>query len=128
VLSLPPLVAPIKVLLVPLSKSPNFTLQVKKLSARLRSLGISHNVDDTSASIGKRYSRNDELGTPLGVTVDFESLKDGTITLRDRDTMKQLRASSDEILSAIVSLVTGTEVWSDVAKRLPEFAGPTEDE
>jgi glycyl-tRNA synthetase len=87
-LSLPSLVAPTKVLLVPLSKSPEFTLKVRKLSARLRSLGISHNIDDTSASIGKRYSRNDELGTPFGGTVDFESLRDGMITLRDRNSMK----------------------------------------
>jgi glycyl-tRNA synthetase len=121
-------VAPIKILLVPVSKSADFASHVKKLSARLRSLGLSHNVDDTSASIGKRYSRNDELGTPFGITVDFESLKDGTITLRDRDTMKQVRASSDEILETIVSLVNGTEVWGDVVARLPEFAGPTDDE
>lgn len=120
--------APIKVLLVPLSKSADFASHVKKLSAQLRSLGLSHNVDDTSASIGKRYSRNDELGTPFGITVDFESLKDRTITLRDRDTMKQVRASSDEILETIVSLVNGTEVWVDVVARLPEFAGPTDDE
>ena len=96
-LSLPSLVAPTKVLLVPLSKSPEFTLKVRKLSARLRSLGVSHNIDDTSASTGKRYSRNDELEMPFGVTVDFESLRDGMITLRDRDSMKQVRASSDEI-------------------------------
>jgi glycyl-tRNA synthetase len=128
VLSLPSLVAPTKVLLVPLSKSPEFTLKVRKLSARLRSLGISHNIDDTSASIGKRYSRNDELGTPFGVTVDFESLRDGMITLRDRDSMKQVRASSDEILSAIVNLVNSTELWSNVSTRLLEFVGPTEEE
>lgn len=127
-LSLPSLVAPTKVLLVPLSKSPEFTLKVRKLSARLRSLGISHNIDDTSASIGKRYSRNDELGTPFGVTVDFESLRDGMITLRDRDSMKQVRASSDEILSAIVNLVNSTELWSNVSTRLLEFVGPTEEE
>jgi glycyl-tRNA synthetase len=113
---------------VPLSKSPEFTLKVRKLSARLRSLGISHNIDDTSASIGKRYSRNDELGTPFGVTVDFESLRDGMITLRDRDSMKQVRASSDEILSAIVNLVNSTELCSNVSTKLPEFAGPTEEQ
>jgi glycyl-tRNA synthetase len=70
-----------------------------------------------------RYSRNDELGTPLGITVDFQSLKDGTITLRDRDTTKQVRASEEEIVEAIVRLVKGTETWDQVAARLPEFTG-----
>ncbi|TVY44542.1 putative glycine--tRNA ligase [Lachnellula cervina] len=128
VLSIPPLVAPSKVLIVPLSRSPGFASHVKRLSGRLRSLGISHTVDDSSASIGKRYSRNDELGTPFGITVDFDSLKDDTITLRERDSIKQIRASVDDVLGAVVSLVCGTELWTSVLKRLPEFIGQSEDE
>jgi glycyl-tRNA synthetase len=122
------LVAPTKVLLVPLSRSPEFKPYVKKLSSRLRTLGISHNVDDSSASIGKRYSRNDELGTPFGITVDFDTVKDEIITLRERDTTKQVRASVDDVLGAVVNLVNGTEIWADVVKRLPEFVGQSEDE
>ncbi|KAI9779155.1 MAG: Glycine--tRNA ligase 1, mitochondrial [Geoglossum umbratile] len=121
VLSFPPPVAPTKVLLVPLSTNPEFSKLVRQFSHRLRALGISNRIDETSASIGKRYARNDELGTPLGVTVDFQSLKDGTITLRDRDTMKQVRASEEDIVAAIKSLSEGSEAWEDVAKRLPEF-------
>lgn len=68
-----------------------------------------------------RYSRNDELGTPLAVTVDFQSLRDGTITLRDRDTTTQVRAGQDEIVEAIVRLVEGTETWSQTSARLPKF-------
>jgi glycyl-tRNA synthetase len=90
---------------------------------KLRRSGISNRVDDSSASIGKRYSRNDELGTPFGITVDFQSVKDNTFTLRDRDTTKQVRASEDEILQAIKLLVDGEETWEDVRKRLPEFTG-----
>ena len=70
-----------------------------------------------------RYSRNDELGTPLGITVDFQSLKDGTITLRDRDTTTQVRAGQDEIIDAILRLVKGTETWSQISARLPKFEG-----
>ena len=84
-------------------------------------MGISSRVDDSSASIGKRYSRNDELGTPLGITVDFQSVKDNTITLRERDTTKQVRSDEDTICDAIKSLVEGTCVWADVQKKLPEF-------
>jgi glycyl-tRNA synthetase len=68
-----------------------------------------------------RYSRNDELGTPLAITVDFQSLKDETITLRDRDTTTQVRAKQKDIVDAIVKLVNGTESWGQVVKRLPQF-------
>lgn len=78
-------------------------------------------MDDSSASIGKRYSRNDELGTPLGITVDFQSVKDNTFTLRDRDTTKQVRSDEDTICAAIKSLVEGQKMWADVQKELPAF-------
>lgn len=90
---------------------------------KLRRLGISTRVDDSSASIGRRYARNDELGTPFGITVDFQSVKDNTITLRDRDTTKQVRATQDEIAQALESMVDGYETWDDIRQRLPEFTG-----
>ncbi|KAL2848485.1 hypothetical protein BJY01DRAFT_211853 [Aspergillus pseudoustus] len=123
VLSFPPVIAPTKVLLVPLSTNPAFRPHVQRLTTKLRRLGVSSRVDDSSASIGKRYARNDELGTPFGVTVDFQSVKDNTVTLRDRDSTKQVRASEDEILQALKSLVEGEETWEDILKRLPEFIG-----
>src|SRR4051812_8074531 len=93
------------------------------MSLKLRALGISSRIDDSSASIGKRYSRNDELGTPLGITVDFQSVNDKTFTLRDRDSTKQVRADQETILAAIKELVDGTKVWSDIEKELPAFEG-----
>lgn len=96
---------------------------MRKLSQKLRSLGISSRVDDSSASIGKRYSRNDELGTPLGITVDFQTLQDGTITLRDRDSTTQVRAEEDKILDAIRSLVDGSKNWAHIEAELPKFQG-----
>lgn len=123
VLSFPPTVAPTKVLIVPLSSNAQFKPVVRQLSQQLRRLGISNRVDDSSASIGKRYSRNDELGTPLGITVDFQTLQDGTITLRDRDSTTQVRAGEGKILEAIQSLVDGTTGWEKVASELPRFEG-----
>lgn len=120
-LSFPPIVAPTKVLLVPLSNHPSFQPLIHRLTLKLRRLGVSNKVDDSSASIGKRYARNDELGTPFGITVDFQSVKDNTFTLRERDTTKQVRASEEEICEAVKSLVDGEEVWEDIKKRLPEF-------
>ncbi|KAI5308763.1 Glycine--tRNA ligase 1, mitochondrial [Ascosphaera atra] len=121
VLSFPPVVAPTKVLLVPLSSHASFEPLVSRLRLKLRRAGVACRIDASSASIGKRYARNDELGTPFGITVDFQSVKDSTFTLRDRDSTKQVRASEDDILSAIKNLVSGDETWEDVAKRLPEF-------
>ncbi|KAF2637767.1 glycyl-tRNA synthetase-like protein [Massarina eburnea CBS 473.64] len=123
VLSFPPTVAPTKVLIVPLSSHADFKPFVRQLSNRLQDHGISSRVDDSGASIGKRYSRNDELGTPLGITIDFQSVKDNTFTLRDRDSTEQVRASLDDITKAISGLVNGTEQWKDVAARLPKFEG-----
>ncbi|KAL8777381.1 MAG: hypothetical protein Q9213_007882 [Squamulea squamosa] len=122
VLSFPPPIAPTKVLLVPLSGGhPDLKPLVKRLSQKLRQLGISNRVDDSGASIGKRYSRNDELGTPLGITVDFQSVNDNSYTLRDRDSMNQVRSDEDKICAAIQSLIEGQKTWADIEKELPKF-------
>ncbi|CAF3465042.1 unnamed protein product [Fusarium graminearum] len=123
VLSFPPIVAPTKVLLVPLSSNPQFKPLLKQLSQRLRSAGISSRVDDSSASIGKRYSRNDELGTPLGITIDFQTAQDGSVTLRDRDSTNQVRAEQEKIIDAIKSLVDGSKTWAQIESELPKFEG-----
>lgn len=123
VLSFPPIIAPTKVLVVPLSTNAAFKPFITKLSRTLRQLGISSKVDASSATIGKRYSRNDELGTPLGITIDFQTVKDDTITLRDRDSTRQVRAAEDKILEAIDALVKGKKQWSDIEKELPVFSG-----
>lgn len=121
VLSLPPIIAPFKVLIVPLSSHPDFKPFIRSLTSKLDDLDIANSIDDSGASIGKRYSRNDELGTPFGVTIDFQTVKDSTVTLRERDTTKQIRASQDEVCSAIEALIKGRESWESVRGRLPEF-------
>jgi len=123
VFSFPPIVAPTKVLIVPLSSNKAFAPHIARLSRKLRAIEISVRVDDSSATIGKRYSRNDELGTPLGVTVDFQTVEDGTITLRDRDSTKQVRADEETILAAIQDIVKGNKTWLDIQKELPTFEG-----
>ena len=106
---------------MPLSGHKDFDFFTKDISLKLRKAGISCKVDDSSATIGKRYSRNDELGTPLGITVDFQTVKDKTITLRDRDTTRQIRADEDKVIEAVRSLVEGDKVWADIEKELPIF-------
>jgi len=63
------------------------------LASDLRKRNVTSRIDDSSASIGRRYARNDELGTPFGITIDFQTVADGTVTLRERDSTKQIRES-----------------------------------
>jgi glycyl-tRNA synthetase len=121
VLSFPPRVAPFKCLLVPLSNNPAFTDLVSELSKRLRSLSIAIKVDDSSNSIGRRYARNDELGTPFAVTIDFQSVNDGTVTLRERDSTKQIRENVDTILQVLKDLVEENITWEKVMEIYPTF-------
>ncbi|TRM58541.1 hypothetical protein BD626DRAFT_410407 [Schizophyllum amplum] len=123
VLSLPPLVAPTKVLIVPLSAKEEFDPLVAEVSAKFRKAGIFSRVDDSNASIGKRYARNDELGTPYGITLDFASVKNRTMTLRERDTMDQRIGPIDEVIATVTELVNGTIDWEGACKRLPAYDG-----
>ncbi|KAH8927434.1 glycyl-tRNA synthetase [Atractiella rhizophila] len=123
VLSLPIPVAPVKVLIVPLSSNDEFRPLVRDLSAKLRKAGISSRVDDSNASIGKRYSRNDELGTPFGITVDFASIKNGTITLRERDTTDQLIGSIDNVIQAVEDLCSLKLDWNGACQKLEKYSG-----
>lgn len=95
VLKLPKALAPIKVAVLPLSKKAELASVAQKLASELRQKFVTE-YDDTQ-SIGKRYRRQDEIGTPYCVTVDFESLKDQAVTVRDRDTMKQERVATAEL-------------------------------
>lgn len=106
---------------MPLSSNKDFSPIARKLVQKLRALGISSRVDDSSATIGKRYSRNDELGTPFGVTIDFQTVKDGSVTLRERDSTKQVRADEGRILDAVREMVSGAKTWEDVRAELPVF-------
>ena len=82
--------APVEVAVLPLMDRDVLVKPAREILDGLRSRGI--RVDyDTSGSIGRRYRRNDEVGTPYCVTVDFQTLDDNTVTVRDRDTMKQER-------------------------------------
>jgi glycyl-tRNA synthetase len=60
---------------------------------------------DEAGSIGKRYRRQDEIGTPICLTVDFDTLEDNTVTLRDRDTMEQIRLSVDEVVPYVLEKI-----------------------
>ncbi|MFR1553498.1 MAG: His/Gly/Thr/Pro-type tRNA ligase C-terminal domain-containing protein, partial [Coriobacteriales bacterium] len=97
VLRLHPALAPYKCAVLPLQKNLSekadeiYALMRKKFSATY----------DLTGSIGKRYRRQDEIGTPYCVTVDFQTLEDGTVTVRDRDSMEQIRVSVEDAIKYV---------------------------
>ncbi len=97
VLRLNPRLAPYKVAVLPLSKKPELIEPATKIAQDLRKRWMIEL--DVTQSIGRRYRRQDEIGTPYCVTVDFDSLDDHAVTVRDRDTMSQDRVSVDGLVS-----------------------------
>lgn len=95
-LRLPKELAPIKIAVLPLSKKEELTKPATQIANDLRKHWMVQY--DETASIGKRYRRQDEIGTPYCVTVDFETANDGAVTVRDRDTMAQERIKVTELL------------------------------
>jgi glycyl-tRNA synthetase len=89
-------IAPVKVAILPLSKKENLSKKAKEVFDLVKTEFACQY--DESQSIGKRYRRQDEIGTPYCVTVDFESLEDNAVTIRDRDTMKQERVKVGEVV------------------------------
>ncbi|KAF2226352.1 glycyl-tRNA synthetase [Elsinoe ampelina] len=118
VLSLPVAVAPIKVALLPLSNHDSFNPFVKQVAQALRKLSITSRVDGSNTSIGKRYARSDEVGTPYAVTVDFDTVEDSSVTLRERDSTEQVRGPIKDILKVIDDLVAEKCTWDSVRRRL----------
>src|SRR5215471_1016661 len=101
VLRLHPRLAPITVAVFPLKKNePRLVEMARGIKSELQAAGLRAVYDDTGA-IGKLYRRQDEIGTPFCITVDFKSLEDGTVTVRDRDTMGQDRAARSELASSL---------------------------
>ncbi len=98
VLKLKPHLSPIKAAVIPLKKNDKeIVAKAKEIKARLQKLGMGRVLFENSGNIGKNYRRHDEVGTPICITIDFETLDEGTVTIRDRDTMSQKRISESDI-------------------------------
>ena len=100
VLKIPPSLAPIKCAILPLKKNEDAIVEKARYIFDKLKLSFSCQYDDTG-SIGKLYRRQDAIGTPFCLTVDFETLDDNTVTLRDRDTLEQVRVPIDEVAAII---------------------------
>ncbi|MDQ2906575.1 MAG: glycine--tRNA ligase [Chloroflexota bacterium] len=105
VLHLHPALAPVKVAVLPLQKNKEPLVQTARdIHKRLQRLMVAQ-YDDV-ASIGRRYRRQDEIGTPYCVTIDFQTLEDKTVTVRERDAMTQIRLAIDELPAFLLEHVT----------------------
>jgi glycyl-tRNA synthetase len=105
VLKLDPRLSPVKAAVLPLSRNEALSPLAKKLAADLRK---NWNVDfDDAGAIGRRYRRQDEIGTPFCITVDFDSLDDNAVTVRERDSMAQERISLDRLTGYLAEKLVG---------------------
>lgn len=108
VLKLKPSLAPVKAAVIPLARNVPELLEISnEIVSDLRKLGIGRIELENSGNIGKNYRRHDEIGTPVCITVDHQTLEDGTVTLRHRDTMEQERIAAADVVKRIVPLVKG---------------------
>jgi glycyl-tRNA synthetase len=97
VMKLHPRIAPIKAAVFPLVKKDGMPEIAQKIYSELKQ---QRNVfNDEKGAVGRRYRRQDEAGTPFCITVDGQSLKDGTVTIRDRDTLEQWRVKVEDVVS-----------------------------
>ncbi|KAI5092109.1 glycine--tRNA ligase, partial [Silurus meridionalis] len=121
----PAVVAPYKCSVLPLSQNQEFIPFVRELSEAMTKFGVSHKVDDSSGSIGRRYARTDEIGVAFGITIDFDTVNKTphTATLRDRDTMRQIRAEVRELPEIVRDLANGTTTWAEIESKYPIFEG-----
>lgn len=106
VLRLKPYMAPIQVAVLPLLNKSEMTRPSADIETRLRAAGLRTHTE-AADSIGRRYARMDEVGTPFCVTVDHGTLEDGTVTVRDRDTTRQIRTASEGLVDFLRPLVEG---------------------
>lgn len=114
-----PQVAPQKCAVLPISASPETNAVVDEIAASLMDSDLSARVDKSTASLGRRYARSDEVGVPFAVTVDFETLADDTVTLRERDSTVQIRLPKGDVTRLIFDIVHNRTNWEEAKKKYP---------
>src|SRR5205807_2947202 len=93
--------APVQVAVMPLSKKEELMVPARDVLDSLRKAGLRVEYDQTGGNIGRRYRRQDEIGTPFCVTIDFDTLNDRAVTIRERDSMEQVRVPVAELVDEL---------------------------
>jgi glycyl-tRNA synthetase len=128
VMKFPPCVAPMKVGIFRIVSNPQFDPVVNRLHSTFQANNIVVKVDSSSGTLGRKYARADEIGIPFSVTIDFQSLIDNTVTVRERNTMVQIRVPIDQLLSLMKQLTEETLSWDVAVTRYPIFSSSSEEE
>ena len=116
VLAFKPAIAPFKAVVLPLdNRIPRESIGA--IASACTALGLSVIVDDSSASIGKRYSRCDEVGVPFGITIDFASAEDQCVTLRERDSCGQVRLPIADLPGVLRGLIDESTRWAELTAK-----------
>ena len=106
VLKLKPHLSPIKVAVIPIKKNdPTIVEFSKEIKTNLQRLGFGRIIFENTGNIGKSYRKHDEIGTPICITIDFDTLEDRTVTVRDRDSMDQKRVKVDDLENLLINLL-----------------------
>ncbi|NHJ48209.1 MAG: glycine--tRNA ligase [Asgard group archaeon] len=115
----PPTISPYDVQVCPLMKKDGLDERAQEIFEELKAEGLEAMFDNTG-KIGKRYARSDEIGTPYCVTIDYDTIEDDTVTIRDRDTMKQVRIASEDLADSLILLLSGEYDFEEIEKVLDE--------
>jgi glycyl-tRNA synthetase len=108
VLKLMPHLSPVKAALIPLKKNNEEIVKIaSELKSKLQKLNLGRIILENTGNIGKGYRRHDEIGTPICITIDFDSIENNTATVRDRDTMNQERIAIDKLPEYLIKVING---------------------
>lgn len=114
-----PRVAPQKCAVLPISSSAEFNVVVDEIAASLMEYDLATRVDKSTAALGRRYARSDEIGVPFAITIDFDTLSDGTVTIRERDSMVQIRLPRKNVPNVIYDIVHDRNTWIYFLEKYP---------
>mmetsp|Transcript_27172 Transcript_27172/g.40132 ORF Transcript_27172/g.40132 Transcript_27172/m.40132 type:complete len:701 (-) Transcript_27172:84-2186(-) len=123
-----PQVAPHKCAVLPISSSTEMNAIVDEIAEDLMENDLSLRVDKSTASLGRRYARADEIGVPFAVTVDFETIQNSSVTIRERDSCTQIRIPKDEVTKLIFAFVNKKMSWEEATRKYPIVAVSDEEE
>mmetsp|Transcript_42529 Transcript_42529/g.95456 ORF Transcript_42529/g.95456 Transcript_42529/m.95456 type:complete len:694 (+) Transcript_42529:18-2099(+) len=123
VLRFPSAIAPYKLTILPqdqrIQRDDKYPELMSLMQTQVTGLGHTCIIDDSNATLGKRYARNDELGIPFACTIDFDSLQDSTVTLRERDSMVQIRLPAADVGELLDELCSNRKSWQKAQEAYP---------
>jgi glycyl-tRNA synthetase len=114
-----PQVAPHKCAVLPISAGTEVNAIVDEIASSLMDSDLSTRVDKSTASLGRRYARSDEVGVPFAVTVDFDTIADGSVTIRERDSTVQIRLPKSDVTRLIFDIVHNRTSWEEAKNKYP---------